>query len=166
MRLGLARVQQLTYDCFGVGTAIGGTAQAIGNVTAATLQANAARDAAKTTADAADYGATVQGEQNANTLAFNQAQAQNTAQNTEVNRKANYGQWAAHQGDLSSIGAILGLPGKTVPAYVPGVTPNFTSLSLPYPTMPTAPGQPGLPPPYSQTGAPPYQPGAVNSYMT
>lgn len=151
-------------DTFGVGAAISGTAQAIGNVTAAHEQADAAEAAAKTTADATDYGATVSGEANANTLAFNQAQAQNTAQNTEVNRKANYGQWAAHEGDMSSIGAILGLPGKTIPAYVPGVTPNFTSLSMPYPTMPTAPGQPALPPPYG--GQPnPYQVGPVNSYM-
>lgn len=92
--------------------AVSGTANLIG----ASKQAGAQEDAA-----AAQLKA------NEEALAFEKQQAQYNAQETEVNRKANYDLMVAKAKKLGSLSQMLGLGGgPDIPAYVPGVTPNFT----------------------------------------
>lgn len=42
----------------------------------------------------------------------------------EANRRANYDQWAAREGRLSTLGGMLGLPARNIPAYVPEPDPG------------------------------------------
>ena len=110
-----------------LGTAIAGGAAATGAIVAANKTSNATTTAAADTTAAANHAADVQAESAKEALAFQEAQAQNEAANAEVNRKANYDLMAAKQAKLGSIGELLGLGGVTTPAYVPGITPNFTA---------------------------------------
>ena len=116
--------------CVATSTAVGigiaaGTAGA--GIYAAHKTAGAAEDAAKLQTDAANHAADVEGQSTAEALAFQRQQAQYQAQQDEINRRANYDQWAAKQRKVGSIGQMLGLGGVEVPDYVPGATPNFNA---------------------------------------
>jgi hypothetical protein len=147
------RIQGLLCDLFGWGQAAAGIAQGIATTAAAKMQADAARDAAKLAADAATHGADLQDAAAQRTEAFNREQADYAAQQQEVDRHANYEQYAAGRRYQGSLSQMLGLGGMSVPAYVPGVVPHFTTA--PAPGGPSAPGAPPAmtpPPPAGPAG--------------
>lgn len=92
------------------------------DVTAAGISASAAKDAANTSASAAKYEADQQTKANEETLAFEKQQAEAAYQSGESTRRANYDQWAAHEGTIASAAAKYGIT-RNIPAYVPGVDP-------------------------------------------
>lgn len=108
-------------------------------------QANAVQDAASQQFASTKYATDAQSKSNADMLAYLQGQAgyQNTV--AEVNRQANYEQWAAKQKQLGSVGEMLGLPARAIPAYVP--LPTNTASAPVGTTVPatTAPAAGGVP---------------------
>lgn len=129
------------------GAAVLGAALAGGTaaVTAAKMQTGAASDAAA-----------AQQKSTAEALAFQKSQAENAYQNNETTRHANYDQWAAHEARMGSVGEMLGLKPRVIPAYVPGVDPNLT-------------GGPAAASGVSPSGAPlavPAVPGATTAPLT
>lgn len=89
---------------------------------AADTQAAAAKDAADKQTAAANYAAEQQAKSTAEALAFQKQQAAQDQANFNSTSGANYGQWAAREGRLSSIGQALGLPARDIPAFVPSPT--------------------------------------------
>lgn len=112
-----------------VATVIAGGETAAGALYAAHETSSANEKAATLTANAADYAANQQAAATAAALAFSKQQAENSYQNDEVTRKANYDQWAAGQTLHNSVRDALGYGSAAIPAYVPGVDPNFTASS-------------------------------------
>lgn len=92
---------------------------------AAQIQADAAKETARIQAESAAKAAALQKQANDETLAFSKQQATYGAQSTEVDRHANYDQWAAQQRRLGSIGEMVGLGPREIPGYVASPTPNF-----------------------------------------
>jgi len=88
--------------------AVGGTAAAGAGIYAAYKQSDAAHEA--TAASTAS---------NAAALDFEKQQAAADQARFEATQRANYDQWAARQSQLSSLGEMVGLPGRTIPSYVP-----------------------------------------------
>jgi len=84
---------------------------------------------AKMQSDALGDASNAQAKAAADTLAFNRQQAEADYRNQEVNRRANYDQYVAHQGGNNTIRAALGLKPVAIPTYVPSVDPNFTGAS-------------------------------------
>lgn len=107
--------------------AIGAEATGYGAIAAAHETSSANEKAATLTANAADYAANQQAAATAAALAFSKQQAENSYQNDEVTRKANYDQWAAGQTLHNSVRDALGYGSAAIPAYVPGVDPNFNA---------------------------------------
>lgn len=142
------RVQAPWLDLFGWGEAVAGIAQGVATITAAEKQANAAREAAKITADAANHGADLQDAAAQRNEAFLREQADYTAHQAEVDRRANYGQYASNRRRIGSISQALGLGGVEVPEYVPGVESHFSNA--PAPAGPSGWG--GPPPPGATSG--------------
>lgn len=85
----------------------------------------AADRSAQIMADAQRYIAELTGKANADALAFQKDLAGNAFDNTEVGRRMDYGQWAAKEGRLGYLGDLMGLPKREIPAFIPGVNPNF-----------------------------------------
>lgn len=107
--------------------AVGATAAGTGAIVAAKMQSSAGRDAANTTAAAANHAADLSSQANAEALAFQKQQAENAFQNSEAARRANYDQYADQRRRVGSVGDAFGVPGfGDVPPYVPGVDPNLT----------------------------------------
>lgn len=104
---------------------IGTTAAIIGAIGAAT-SAGATIYGAHKQSEASDKATAAQTQANEQALQFQREQAEYQAQQEEVNRRANYDQWAAKRRYQGSIGQMLGLGSSEVPAYVPGITPHFT----------------------------------------
>lgn len=52
-------------------------------------------------------------------LAYARQQSALSRQDAETNREGDYEQWAAREGRLSTIGGMLGLPARQIPAYRP-----------------------------------------------
>lgn len=113
-------------------------------------QADAAKEAAKSQSQAAMYGvdkttaaaqyaADQQAKSTAEALAFQKQQAAQDQANFNSTSGANYGQWAAREGRLSSIGQALGLPARDIPAFVP--SPTLTSSQTAPISGPTPSGQ-------------------------
>lgn len=115
-----------------------------GHLFGAGKQAKAAKEAAAIEAAAQKYSADLQAKATADTLAFTRGQAQNAWQNSEVDRRGNYDQWAARERRVGSIGALVGLGPREIPGFVSGVDPQFggapgPSSSQGAPTAPTGP---------------------------
>lgn len=106
-------------DVFKAGTSL------FGNLFGAHQQASAANNAAQISADALKYGANLQDQAAQRQEAFLRQQAENGYANSEVDRRANYDQWAARENRLGSLSAALGYGGRAVPAYVPSVDPHY-----------------------------------------
>jgi hypothetical protein len=87
--------------------------------------------AAEISSNAAETGAADQSQAAAATLAFTKQQAEQTYNQQETTNKANYGEAAANQQRLNSIGAMLGLPAQNIPPFVPMPDPNFTGPTQP-----------------------------------
>lgn len=156
------------------GTSAAATTAAWGAIAAGTMattgligaskQAGAAKDAAQLQVDAANHGADVQAKTAADTLAWNKQQAETQWQNDEVNRKANYDQWAAKRQNVGSIGQMLlgsRFTPSTIPGYVPSIDPRYLDGATPVPAgsgqTPAAAAPPGAMTPPASFGA------AVNS---
>ncbi len=115
------------------------------DVYGASKQSGAAQEGAQAVADAQKYAADLQAQGAAQALAFTKGQAENAFQNSESARQGNYGQYAAAQRRLGSVGQLVGFGPREIPAYVPGVDPNFTG----------APASAAMPSVGQATGAPP-----------
>jgi hypothetical protein len=89
------------------------------NLVGTQQQVNASADAAQKQLEATKYAADAQAKAAAESLAFQRQQAAYDAAMAETNRAANYQQWAAKQQQLGSVGQALGLPARSIPAYVP-----------------------------------------------
>jgi hypothetical protein len=94
-------------------------ATAAGGIIGAHETASGVQGAAETTASATAKAAQLQAESNANTLAFEKDQAAKQLATQNAIQQANYNQWAAREQRLSNFGAMLGLPARDIPAYVP-----------------------------------------------
>lgn len=88
-----------------------------GEIIGGKLKSNAERDAAKLQTDAANKAAEIRAQSDREALAFQKQQAAEDAQRFEETRRANYDQWAARQGYQSTVGSMLGLPTRQIPAY-------------------------------------------------
>lgn len=132
------------------GTVIGAGIGLFGSLFGAHSQSKSADYAAKLQADAANRAADQQAQAAREALAFQQAQAENSYQNTETTRKANYDQWAAKQRRYAALYKARGWGDLEIPGYVPGVDPGFPSS-----------GQPSTPAPASLL--PGAQPGAART---
>jgi len=108
-----------------LGTAIAGVAAGTGAIVGAKMQSGAARRVAETQTQAANRAAEIQAQSQAEALAFQRQAAQNAYLNDEAARRGNYDVWAATEGRRGSIGALLGMGPRNIPAYVPGVDPRF-----------------------------------------
>jgi hypothetical protein len=84
-------------------------------------------------AKASRYAADLQDQGSLRSLDFLKSQAQNSWQNDEVNRRANYDQWLAGERRVASVGRALGYGQREIPAYVPTVDPRFKNTG-PQPT--------------------------------
>jgi len=94
-------------------------ATAAGSVIGAKLSANAQRDAAQLATDAASHAADVQAKAAADTLAFQKEQAAQQRAVDEVNRRANYEQWATQRRQFQSLDQLVGNAPREIPGYVP-----------------------------------------------
>lgn len=99
-------------------SAIGAGATATGAIVSGHEQASAANNAAKIQSQSADKA-----------LQFEREQAARDQANFEATQKANYDQYAARQGDLSTLGNMVGLPSRNIPAYVPTTAGSLTGVS-------------------------------------
>lgn len=91
----------------------------------AIIGSHGANAAADKSAAGAKYAADLEAKSTKEALDFARQQATSQAANDEINRKANYGLFAAREGRLGTVGQMLGLGPRQIPAYVPGQTPNF-----------------------------------------
>jgi hypothetical protein len=102
-------------------------ATAGGAVASGAIQSKAAGNAAQLQTEAANKAAEIQAQSQREALAFQQQQAAEDARRFETTQRSNYDQWAARQGYQSTIGSMLGLPSRSIPAYVsslPGGSPQ------------------------------------------
>jgi hypothetical protein len=107
-----------------VGGGIGGAFQYAG----AKQQADATEKAAKMQTDASNHAADISNAANMRGEQFQREEAQAFARQAEIDRRANYDLQASKLSRLGSIGSLLGLkglPSMAMPAYVPGVVPDF-----------------------------------------
>src|SRR5689334_9902845 len=72
------------------------------------IAAHAAGEAANTQANAANHAADVQGQTNAQALAFQRQQAENDYRNQEAARQANYQQYLGHYNAAQALGQRYG----------------------------------------------------------
>jgi hypothetical protein len=121
-------------------TAVAAAAGTGGVVYSANKQAGAASDAAAIETNAQKYAADLQAKGAADALAFTKAQGENAFQNSEAARQGNYGMYAAAQRRLGAVGDLIGAGPREIPAYVPGVDPNFTGTAAPAASGAPAPG--------------------------
>lgn len=153
---GASTAMQILRGATGTGGSMAGPYDWLGPVVNASLnlvgtqqQVAASADAAQKQLEATKYAADAQAKAAAESLAFQRQQAAADAVMAETNRAANYQQWAAKQQQLGSVGQALGLPARSIPAYVPlpGAPPpgGAPPMSAPAPgTTDTTPaGTPG-----------------------
>ena len=107
-------------------SAVAGVAGGTGAVNAAHKIASASTEAANITSTAATNAAQIDAQSKAAALAFSRQQAEKDYQNQEIARQGNYNQWASQQQRLGSLGGMLGLGPRNIPAYVPSQDPQFT----------------------------------------
>lgn len=122
------------------GPIIGGAIGGIGSMFGGKAQADAMQVAAQKQTEAANFAATKQAESAANALAFQKQQAAQDLATANSTQHANYDQWAARQGRLSTLGQMVGLRPFQIPAYVPiqntqGVTATGTPANAPNPNV-------------------------------
>lgn len=104
----------------GVAGIVGGKMQSSANTKAAETASEAANRAAQIQADAARYASDAQAKAAADALAYQKEQARLDAARAEAAQRGNYDQWAAQQRRLSTLGELLGLGARQLPAYTPG----------------------------------------------
>lgn len=132
------------------GSLFGAHEQSDAATQAAQINAQAQQQIAQMNAAAAKYAADLQAKSAADALTFSKAGAENSFQNNEVSRAGNYDQWSAAQNRVGSVGKLLGFGDREIPAYRPGVDPNFSgsgsggssAASRPLPTFDPSMGDP------------------------
>lgn len=102
-----------------------------GSATAAAVSSHASSKAAKAQAGAASEAARIQDEASKRAEAFARSQSENEFRNAEVARRGNYDIDAARQRRLSTLGGMIGMGPREIPAYVPGVDPGYDGTSAP-----------------------------------
>lgn len=117
---------------------LSGAAAAGAGIATAAAGAKVATDlySAHKQAGAAEHAADLQSQAADKSLAFQEDQAKIDQANAEATRRANYEQWRAGQERLRPLDALVGLPERAIPDYVPLAA-----------GAPPAPGTPGTPPP-------------------
>lgn len=100
----------------GWGAAIGGAVTGLGGIFGGKEQA-----------DAMNHAADLESQANQASLRFSRESAENQWQNSEADRQANYGMYAARQRSMNTIRSAMGLPTIDIAAYTPGVNPNYTA---------------------------------------
>lgn len=109
----------------GLGTAIAGAVGGGSAIASGVIQSKAAGNAARQQTQAANYAAQQQAEASRRAEQFQREQAQAAWKAAETDRKANYDQWAARERRLGSVGSMLGLGPRDIPAYVPSPDPRL-----------------------------------------
>jgi len=109
---------------------ITGIAPAVGSVVGAKMASGAQSRAAQQQTQSANYAADIQDRAAREALEYQKQQAAEEARRYEIDRRANYDQWAAHEGRLGSLSQIWGFGGRPIPGYVPG-TPNTNAGPAP-----------------------------------
>ncbi len=127
------------------------------NAVGAGKQADAAKSAAATQAAATTHAADLTSQAAAATLAFQQKQAAQDQANFNTTQQANYNQWVPKEQQLSSLGTLVGLPARNIPAYQQ--TANVLGGSAPSGTATTGSGT------ASPTGNP-TDPSAIAAQLT
>lgn len=143
----------VTAGAAGTAAVVAGHEQASAATDAANTTSAAATKAAQLQTDAANHSADVQGKSAANALAFQEKQAAQDLATANATQRANYDQWAAKEGRLSTLGQSIGLKPFQIPSYVPitsasGVTQTGT------PAGTVAPSGVGAAAPSAASGAP------------
>jgi len=85
---------------------------------------------AKRQADAAEKAAGMQAQGSEQALDFSKVQAAAAARQAEIDRRANYDQWAARDQRMGRLGEAVGLAPRRTPGYVPGMTDPAATLGL------------------------------------
>lgn len=101
------------------GALIGAGIGLFGNLFGAHMQAETANNAAEIQAAALKYSADQQRAAQADALRYQEGQSGLDRATAETNRAANYGQWAARESRIGSLGQLAGLPQRQIPDYVP-----------------------------------------------
>ncbi len=96
-----------------VSAAAAGTAGIVGAKIASGANEKAANIASQSQSHAAD----LQSKAAADTLAFQKQQAAQDQTNFNSTQQANYNQWLPREQQLSSLGQLVGLPARNIPAY-------------------------------------------------
>jgi hypothetical protein len=130
-----------------------GTGLAIAGAGAA-ITAGAAIYGANKTSGAATHAADLTSKAAADTLTFQKQQAAQELAKAQATQKASYDQWAARQGNLSTLGQMMGLPQRNIPAYVPTINTGAPPAP-PLPGRTPTPPAPAGPPPSRIAGAAP-----------
>jgi len=120
----LAAAPSLAGILWGSGIAAGGA------VAGGLINARSQGGAAKRQVEASNYAADLQDRAAREALEYQKQQAAEEARRYEIDRRANYDQWAAREGRLGSLSQIWGFGGRPIPGYVPG-TPNTSSGPAP-----------------------------------
>lgn len=112
--------------------ALAASATAGGAIASGAIGAHASGEAADKQTAAANHAADLQDAANKRAEAFQRQQAEQAYQQGEVDRQANYDQWAAKRRNIGSISQMLGLGGGgDIPAYVPSVDPRYLDGGAP-----------------------------------
>lgn len=98
-------------------------------VVAAIITGVGAIGTAKIMADASDRAGAITTKGTADTIAFEKEKAAQDLQMANATSHANYDQWAAREGRMSSLGEMIGLPKRNVPAFqpIPGATSSVAT---------------------------------------
>ena len=125
----------------GTALLLAGLGAAGGQAASAAIASKSAGKSAQLQTQAATEGARIQAESAQKALDFQKAEAARIAQQEEVNRRANYEQWAAQQRRHGTLGDLLGLAPQEIPGYVPLEAGGWPAGTIPAsggtsPTMP------------------------------
>lgn len=123
-----------------VGLIVAAAVTAAGTVAAADSSSSAAKKAATLQSDAAKSAAQLSAASNDKALDFQKAAAENSYQNSEATRRADYDQEVARQTRLQALDQLIGRAPRAIPAYAPGVDPRLTGAPAPQGAAPAAAG--------------------------
>ena len=105
----------------GTATLIAGLSAAGAAGAGAAIGSRAQSNAARQQTAAANYAADVQERTSREALDYQRQQAEEEARRYEIDRRANYDQWAARENRLGALSQMWGLGARPIPGYVPGV---------------------------------------------
>lgn len=142
-----------------VGALIGAGIGLFGSLFGAHEQSSAATKAAQISSDAQLKAAAMQQQSAEEALTYEKQQAALTATNAEIAQHGNYDQYAARENRLGTLGQMMGLGPRDIPAYRPMAT------DLPAGSVGAIAGAPGSPAP--TTGASGSAPaGDITGFLT